>query len=484
MKWRLIALSTVLAVGFSYLPAHAAVGSGAAVSDQPTALYALDGDTVIFQNAADAPQGMGATGGAPRLYRYELRTGARSEISIKGVADALTFSGSNIAYTTTIGSLTIQGLDTGKATELLSGGVTVKPALAGGKLTYGRVNSRSDGSGSFFRYSVAVGDTKPLGTLNFGTPDEDRPVSFDGQFIAYTDNGTPAVMDVETGKPKKMWDIHGVYTVGVGNSRVVYLERNADDTYTINLWHPLGSGYRKMGTLTHPVGVEPAVHSDYMAWADKDGAIRLMDLRMGTTRVLVSDGKAKRSVAVSDSYVVYTNDDGKLYAVAINGAAPAAPAAEAVFYTVQPGDLLWKIAFDHGVQLADLVRTNNMLNPNVIWPGQRLYLPFPISPRYETYTVKSGDTLAKIAVLYRTSAEAIRQRNSLPSSMLYVGQQLQVGRGPDASGAGYHDYAVLPGETWQSIARGAGVAVADLLKANFMTSEGPLMAGQPIRIPQ
>lgn len=486
MKWRLWTLSTVLAVGLGAYPAHAAVGGGTPVSDQTAGLYALDGDTVIYQGAADAPQGMDRSGGAPRLYRYNLRTGARSEIATKGVADALTFSGGQIAYTTTSGSLTIQGLDTGKSAALISGGNTVTPQLAGGKLVYARVDSRDAyRAGDFFRYNSATGETRPLGNLAFGTLDMPRPVRFDGQLMTYTENGAPTAMDVESGKIYRQAAYTGAYSVGVGNGQVVDLKpiSAAGGSYSVSLWQPVSGGYREMGSLTHPVGVEPAVSGDLLAWADNEGAVRLMDLRTGTARVLVSDGKPKRSVAVSDSFVVYVSDDGKLYAVPV-GPAQAAPAAEAVFYTIKPGDLLWKVAAEHSVQLADLVRTNNLLNPNAIWPGQRLYLPFPISPRYETYTVQRGDTLAKVAVRYATTSEAIRQRNGLTSAMLYAGQKLQVGRGPDASGGEYRDYAVMPGDTWQSIARRAGISVAALLKANSLTAEGPLFAAQPIRLPR
>lgn len=54
-----------------------------------------------------------------------------------------------------------------------------------------------------------------------------------------------------------------------------------------------------------------------------------------------------------------------------NGEAPAGPRQ----YIVQAGDTLTRIAKHHGVTVNDIMRANNILNPNYIQPGQVLNIP-------------------------------------------------------------------------------------------------------------
>ena len=42
------------------------------------------------------------------------------------------------------------------------------------------------------------------------------------------------------------------------------------------------------------------------------------------------------------------------------------------YYTVKSGDALWKIAKKYGTTVAQLVKWNNIKNPDLIYPGQTL----------------------------------------------------------------------------------------------------------------
>ena len=53
----------------------------------------------------------------------------------------------------------------------------------------------------------------------------------------------------------------------------------------------------------------------------------------------------------------------------------APPPASGDTYVVQRGDTLAAIAYRYGVRVTDLVRTNGIVNPNRIYPGQRLLIP-------------------------------------------------------------------------------------------------------------
>jgi spore coat assembly protein SafA len=52
-------------------------------------------------------------------------------------------------------------------------------------------------------------------------------------------------------------------------------------------------------------------------------------------------------------------------------------------YIVRPGDVMWRIALDHDVTLAELIQLNpHIVNPNLIFPGQRIVIPEeePVEP--------------------------------------------------------------------------------------------------------
>jgi LysM repeat protein len=52
-----------------------------------------------------------------------------------------------------------------------------------------------------------------------------------------------------------------------------------------------------------------------------------------------------------------------------------APSPEGQYYVVQWKDTLAKIAYRFGVSVWSIVQANNIANPNVIFPGQKLYIP-------------------------------------------------------------------------------------------------------------
>jgi murein DD-endopeptidase MepM/ murein hydrolase activator NlpD len=74
----------------------------------------------------------------------------------------------------------------------------------------------------------------------------------------------------------------------------------------------------------------------------------------------------------------------------------------------------------------ELVRLNNIRNPNLIYPGQELRLPA------RTYTVRPGDTLSQIAQRHGTTVdELVRLNNIRNPNLIYPGQELRL---PPSSG--------------------------------------------------
>ncbi len=95
-------------------------------------------------------------------------------------------------------------------------------------------------------------------------------------------------------------------------------------------------------------------------------------------------------------------------------------------YTVKSGDSLYKIANQYNTTVDELKRLNN-LSSNLLSIGQKLILPSTNStPEYKTYTVKSGDTLYGIARDNNTTVTAIQSLNNLATSNLSIGQKLLI----------------------------------------------------------
>lgn len=114
-------------------------------------------------------------------------------------------------------------------------------------------------------------------------------------------------------------------------------------------------------------------------------------------------------------------------------------------YTVKSGDTVAKIAAAYGVSVSDIKSWNSLSNVNLILVGQTLSVKGAISTATTqqttqtaasatttatatgTYTVKSGDTLSKIASQLGTTVANIQSLNSLSNvNVLYVNQTLKV----------------------------------------------------------
>ena len=100
-------------------------------------------------------------------------------------------------------------------------------------------------------------------------------------------------------------------------------------------------------------------------------------------------------------------------------------------YTVQSGDTLSQIAVRFGTTIDELVKLNNIINPNLIFPGMVLKLPKYESviqePDHQTYVVKSGDTLWEIANRFHTTIAKIIEENEIENpNLIYPGTVLKI----------------------------------------------------------
>ena len=159
-------------------------------------------------------------------------------------------------------------------------------------------------------------------------------------------------------------------------------------------------------------------------------------------------------------------------------------------YTVRRGDSISEIAEIYRVSPKLIAKVNNLRNPNLIRPGQDLFIPLrnghvpgaltgPLGQRQ--YTVQRGDSLSRIARLFSVKVSDLRAWNGLGSDLIRPGQRLSiqlteantvlvpatrslttVGRRPV--------HTVVSGESLSAIGRRFDVRVVDLLSWNNLNN--------------
>jgi len=148
-----------------------------------------------------------------------------------------------------------------------------------------------------------------------------------------------------------------------------------------------------------------------------------------------------------------------------------------VYYTVKNGDTLYGIANKFNLSVEELKNINN-LKSNNLSIGQKLLVSGTLkedNSDFDTYIVKSGDSLWSIANKYGTSVDKLKDINKLNSNLLSLGMKLLV---PKSS----NEYIVKSGDTLYSIASKYGSNVNELIKLNNLSSIN-LSIGQVIKLP-
>ncbi|GAB4279135.1 MAG: hypothetical protein Kow0029_22880 [Candidatus Rifleibacteriota bacterium] len=93
-------------------------------------------------------------------------------------------------------------------------------------------------------------------------------------------------------------------------------------------------------------------------------------------------------------------------------------------YSVQPGDSLSRIARLFGSETDAIKNANKLEDKHLIMAGQTIKVPLPAKEM--TYTVRRGDSLSKIASRFRVPLESIIAHNSLKSHRLQAEQKIKI----------------------------------------------------------
>ncbi|HYM20200.1 MAG TPA: LysM peptidoglycan-binding domain-containing protein [Candidatus Kapabacteria bacterium] len=192
--------------------------------------------------------------------------------------------------------------------------------------------------------------------------------------------------------------------------------------------------------------------------------------------------------------------------------APAPPASEAkkIFHRVRKGENLNSIASRYGVRVSDIRNWNNISYHHKLLKGQRLaiYVERSAPARSEknvaekssrskkhwtNYTVKRGDTMAKIADDFGVSLASLKKWNAKSVRHgVKSGQHLKIYTSeeyadapPDeapAVAAKSRTHTVRPGETMTSIASMFGTSVEKLIEWNDNKEPSSLQAGEKLKV--
>jgi len=122
--------------------------------------------------------------------------------------------------------------------------------------------------------------------------------------------------------------------------------------------------------------------------------------------------------------------------------APTPPAAAASDYVIVKGDTFSTIAKKFHVPTKSLLEANPAVEPTKLKIGQTIHIPAAISTALamtgtiaapladagtgHMYSVKSGDSLTRIASEFGVTIKALRSENNLKTDKIVVGQKLRI----------------------------------------------------------
>lgn len=167
---------------------------------------------------------------------------------------------------------------------------------------------------------------------------------------------------------------------------------------------------------------------------------------------------------------------------------------ESIYYTVQSGDTLYEIAARYGTTVQEIVDINNIANPNLIYPGETLRILTNSTVHGSetrgtgsiTYTVQRGNTLSQIASSYGVTVEHIVEMNDIQNpNLIYPGEKLRITESTNTTlnpVLQNNYYTVQSGDTLSGIARRYGVTVQYLVDLNGISNPNLIYPGQLIKV--
>ncbi len=152
-------------------------------------------------------------------------------------------------------------------------------------------------------------------------------------------------------------------------------------------------------------------------------------------------------------------------------------------YTIEKGDTLYSIAKMYGTDVNTLARLNGIPDPDNIEAGRVIRVPLDSVPdSIRIYIVRDGDTLYDIGKKYGYSIEELAAFNDIiDPDKISIGQVI---RFPTAVGGELNNgiYTVRSGDSLWKIAQRFNVTVADLINDNKLSDPDNIFPGQKLII--
>lgn len=146
-------------------------------------------------------------------------------------------------------------------------------------------------------------------------------------------------------------------------------------------------------------------------------------------------------------------------------------------YIVKPGDSLYKIANQFHTNIGNISYINNLKN-TLLMIGQKLLVP-KADNKQNLYIVKAGDSLWSIANKYNISVQQLKTENNLSKDMLAIGQTLIIPSPTSTPSLANNQYQVKAGDSLWSIAQKFHTTPAFLMEKNKLNNT-LLMIGQTL----
>ena len=169
---------------------------------------------------------------------------------------------------------------------------------------------------------------------------------------------------------------------------------------------------------------------------------------------------------------------------------PVPPCPGGFYYTIRAGDTLYNIGLMFNVTVQELIVANPGIDPNNLQIGQVICIPMPRPvppcPGGFYYRIKAGDTLYTIGQMFNvTVQELIAANPGIDPNNLQIGQIICIPRiqpVPPCPGGFY--YRIKAGDTLYTIGQMYNVTVQELIAANPGIDPNNLQIGQIICIPK
>lgn len=131
---------------------------------------------------------------------------------------------------------------------------------------------------------------------------------------------------------------------------------------------------------------------------------------------------------ITSPYVIYVGQNLIIPGSTTNSTPAPQPSNNGTTYIVKAGDTLSGIAAKFGTTYQKIAAENGIANPNIIHPGQVLKINGGSKVTNNTgreYIVKSGDTLSGIAARFGTNYQKIARDNNISNpNIIHPGQKL------------------------------------------------------------